>query len=466
MWRIVARQSLATQRFYHATARREILPLVGVATVFVLGRYSYKAWKRMDEEWEDYQWQLRQYEKQMLQNTEAETTTKTIAIDLGSIYTKLATNYPKPEVIATREGDRHFFNGIVYKDGVVEAQGRSAMEKFSYSPSSAVTLPWNVISSSSSDPEQAAKIVEDVLGLALDETLDRIGYNPESTSTALRSVVTVPAVYLRSDVYSAAFANVATTFLPEPVAAVWGAQWKSLLPTEEGRVGRTTLVVDVGGKSMALSMVQKDVVLSSITLPWGGERWIEIMVDLLRKESSEPLEDERSLTALQTHARMALAELSAKSRADIHVHYLFADPTKHHLDTSISRSVLEKAIKDDVKEYLVQAAQTESALSPHMPPPTDLSSLFTSSLTQLLEFSQKTPMNVDHILLLGGAARAPVIASSLGSALYALMGAEFSQKLVVPDNTLLPELTVLGASTMLPTYTYAIDEGLVRLPYP
>lgn len=421
----------------------------------------------MDEEWEDYQWQLRQYEKQMLQNAEGgETTTKTIAIDLGSVYTKLATNYPKPEVIATREGDRHFFNGIVYNDGVLEARGRSAMEKYSYSSSSAVTLPWNVLSSSSSHPEQPAHIVEDVLGIALDETLDRIGYDPENSSTTLRSVVVVPATYLRSEVYSAAFANVATTFVPEVVAAVWGAQWKSLLPTEEDKNGRTTLVVDVGGKSMALSVVQKDIVLSSITLPWGGERWIEILVDLLRKESTEALEDERSLTALQMNARLALAELSAKSRADIHVHYLFADPTNHHLDTSVSRSVLEQAIKDDVKENLVQAAQNESALSPHMPPPTDLSSLFTSSLTQLLELSQKTPMNIDHILLVGGAARAPVVASSLGTALYMLMGANSSQKLIVPDNTLLPELTVLGASTMLPTYTYEIDHGLVRLPHP
>ena len=45
-------------RLFHATQPREILPIVGVAVLFILGRYSYKALRRMDDEWEEYQWEL------------------------------------------------------------------------------------------------------------------------------------------------------------------------------------------------------------------------------------------------------------------------------------------------------------------------------------------------------------------------------------------------------------------------
>jgi hypothetical protein len=47
-----------------ASSRITIDPLIGAAVIFGVGRYSWKALKRMDDEWEDYQWDLQQFDKQ------------------------------------------------------------------------------------------------------------------------------------------------------------------------------------------------------------------------------------------------------------------------------------------------------------------------------------------------------------------------------------------------------------------
>ena len=51
-------------RLFHATSRREIVPLVAAAVLIgVVGRYSYRALQRMDEEHEDYLDALEAYEE-------------------------------------------------------------------------------------------------------------------------------------------------------------------------------------------------------------------------------------------------------------------------------------------------------------------------------------------------------------------------------------------------------------------
>ena len=494
-----------TIRNYHSTKRHEILPLIGVAAVFVIGRYSYKALQRMDAEWEDYQWELQQYEKKLARTSEQQHPVRTIAIDLGSIYTKIAASgHPKPEVIVSPEGDRYFFNGIQYEqvqasdteNGLTHmVRGRKALERFYYSNNSydnvngngkaenhttitdvvddepcPVQLPWNVFATTTTndnDTNEGHEIVSDILDPALMEVLDRLDYKyDDPEATPFRSVATVPTQYLQSTAYRQAFETIAATLLPEPVTAIWGAQTYSLLPlgaAEDSKMGQTTLVVDVGGLNTQISLVQKDRVLSSITLPWGGERWIQLTVDMLLPEAGSPLHDGRSLAALYQHARSAVAELSLKTRVNIHVPYLFPDPGNHHLNTTLSRNVWEQALQDDIRERLASIATESGALSPHMPTPTDLASLWISAATQVLELAQMVPSNVDHVLLVGGASRAPIVASSLDTALYTLMGADVQKKLIVPESSLSAELTVVGASTLLPTYEYSADEGLHRI---
>ena len=471
-------------RQFHATRRQEILPLIGAAaTVFVIGRYSIRALQRMNAEWEDYQWELQQYEKQQkaVQRDAAIDETKTIAIDLGSVFTKLAASQPTEQVIVSREGDRAFFNGIVYETSTTEersvvARGRHALERYYYrtesSPQDAatacpVTLPWDVMGT-----DLGPTVVADVLEPALTEVLERLDYKHNDDGeddAAFRGVVTLPVrYYLDPDTYRSAFSEIASTFLPEPVAAIWGAQKKFLLPAVD-ETGRTTLVIDVGGHTTQLSVVKKDMVLSSIALPWGGERWIQLLVDLLIRQHNNDdgnqkvsLQDARSLAALQMQARVAVAELSSKTRVEIHVPYLFAEPGNHHLDATIARNVWEQTIQEDIRERLVQMPQIDSALSPYLPTPTDMASLWMSAATQVLELAETIPLRVDHVLLVGGASRAPLVTSSLVAALDTLVGVDAQKRLVVPESTLAPELTVLGAATLLPAYEYSLEDGGLR----
>jgi molecular chaperone DnaK (HSP70) len=486
--------SSRTIRSFHSTDRREIVPLIGAAVIFGVGRYSWKAMKRMDDEWEDYQWELKQYDMQRARNDPSgDSIRRTISIDLGTVYTKLAKSHPQPEVLISREGDRAFFNGIVYsKDDAAEAaqRGRAALERFHFekdtddtddtSSSSEeqgqVVLPWRILNSTNSDQYDTAKTVSDVLTPALTEALDRLDY--QTGQHELRTAVTVPVQHAHSHVYHTAFSKIlpnqeshTMVLLPDPVAAVWGAQHKNLLPLDEDpHHPRTVMVIDVGGHVTQLSIIQKDVVLSHLSLPWGGETPIELLVDLLAKESPSPLTltDARSLSALQSQARTAVAELAGKGRVKVHVPYLFADPSNHHLDTTVSRPVLEQAIQADIRDRLVPSVQEESSggdevLSRHMPAPTDLQSLLTSVVTQLLEISQQTPMTVHNVLLVGGGFKSPSTVESARSALYALMGPDATQKTVVPESSLLTELTVLGAASMLPAYEYSVDSGLHRM---
>ena len=140
-------QQYQSIRNYHTTSKREIVPLILATVVVGGGYYSYRALQRMDTEWEDYQWALQQYERQQLKNTTEESPQqKAVAIDLGTVYTKLATrtatlDKPGVEVAVSREGDRAFFNGIGYDhdngggsgDTVVTCRGRSALERFYFS---------------------------------------------------------------------------------------------------------------------------------------------------------------------------------------------------------------------------------------------------------------------------------------------------------------------------------------------
>jgi molecular chaperone DnaK (HSP70) len=459
------------------------LPLLGLAGIVVIGRYSYKALKRMDAEWNDYQWELLQYERRSMvkQQQSSLAHTKTVAIDLGSIYTKIAASYPTGDVVVTRQGDRSLFNGIVYDDGHEPVRGRQALERYYYSslnsiPNSEaapcpVTLPWNVLISNGTN---GRSVVTDVLTPALVDVLERMDYKKQendmeassSSPTLLRSVVTVPTAFLpQSARYSAAFADVgASTFLPESVAAIWGAQSKSLLPgfdnDDDKKLPSTTLVVDVGGLSSQLSVVQKDKILGSLSLPWGGERWIQLLMDLMTHDKPS-IQDARSLAALQMQARSAVTELSSKSRVHIHVPYIFSEPGDHHLDTTMARHVWEQAIQHDIRDRLVfELKEADSSVwSPHLPSPTDMESLWTSTATQVLELAGKLPTNIDHVLLVGGASRAPLVTASLQKALYNMMGPDAQKKLVVPESALAPELTVLGAATLLPNYEYSLESG-------
>jgi hypothetical protein len=609
-------------RSFHATSRQEILPLVAMATVIavLVGRYSFKAVKRMDADWEDYFWQLERYERLIMQQQQQDAVENTssvvaqnannVAIDLGSVYTKLATFSSKPqnqqnkssrsatsrripEILLSPRGDRSCFNGILYTEAYPPSatapatRGQAALEKFYYdnkgdggasTTSGAtlqqqqqhqkVTLPWKDLEQAAHHHLDVSNVVADVLSPTLKEGLERLDNYDDVYKKGIvhgggggddhhvRAVVTLPAQYLHHDgSYRMAFdkiwkdfhdneknenqassahassssssslSPVTTIFLPEAVAAIWGAQALGILPDNDddywnelaaaekrndkgtgssrdekkqqhshhGRPRRPPkrfLVVDVGGFTSQFSIVDDyHIVRAAITIPWGGEtileRMVACLVDAEETVSSRTIADNdaRALSTLQVHARQTLPAftLRSKSQVNIHVPYIFATPGNHHLDAVLSRSVLEQVIQDDVRQRLVPQlvngddSNTPRSLSPHMPVPNDLSSLFTSILTQLLESANEMPQGIHHILLVGGASQFPLVQSSLESSVSLLWGGlhvqqqqqqlaqQQKQLLVVPTTAVhASELVVLGAATMLPSFTYNVNRGLER----
>jgi molecular chaperone DnaK (HSP70) len=461
-------------RAYHTTERREILPLIGVAGILLIARYSYRAVHRMEEEWEEYEWKLQQYERRHGSSVTSEesVSVRTLAIDLGTVYTKMASSTletkGKAEVVVSREGDRYFFNGLIVEDDEGSAVGgRKALERFFFPRSdeggnvTTVQLPWASLLTSNPNTH---KLVSQVIAPVLQETLERL----ESTDVKMRYVITVPSLLANSEDFRKVFTSLSSesepTIVPDPVAAVWGAQSQGLIPMDDGDKPNKILVVDLGGYLTQLAIVEKDRLQSSLVFPWGGETLVERAVDVLSAQSPHAVEDDRALSALQVQARAAVAELQTSLQVPVHVPYIFATPGDHHLDTTLSRSVLEQAVQSEISE--LATTDDMGSLSPHLPTPTNLESLFLSMITELLERNNEIPQNIDHIMLVGGASRFPLVRQSLIQAVSLLMPAEEASAKLVHDAPASPELTVLGGANMLPTYNYDMDRGLVRIEQP
>jgi hypothetical protein len=106
---------------------------------------------------EPRQWEVQQYDKQRAKAGDlAQDTSRTNAIDLGTVYTKMSKSHPKPQILISREGDRAFFNGILYPEnsdsgnGNAAQRGRAALERFSFETDDndedgdKVRMPWRI----------------------------------------------------------------------------------------------------------------------------------------------------------------------------------------------------------------------------------------------------------------------------------------------------------------------------------
>lgn len=492
-------------RHYRASAKKEILPLIAAGLVAAGGYYSYRAVQRVRADQEDYHYELQRYEREQVFRSEtaaAASRAKTIAVDFGTCFTKLAATHPTLQVVVSREGDRCTFNGVAYRDNVNSndndevgapiAAGRAAQDRFYYhtiddsegssdasgTTNGAVLLPYTLLTAdaagvSSTRTVTAQQMIADTLQPRLAEVLDRMELQQSSAGDPpVRSVVTLPSAFVpHPDVYERAFSflsHAAPTpqlcLLPEPVAAVWGAQFHGIFPpgktTRGGAPASSYLVIDIGGWTTQIAVVESDVVQQSTTLPWGGESVIEQLVNLLRLGAEQPLRDARSLALLQVQARQAVAELATQTRVAVHVPYVFADPTRHHLETTVARAVLDQAVNAYVREQLGRDVAAD-ALSPHFPTPTHLTALWTSAITQVLERAGKVPAGIDAVLVVGGGARVVLSQQSLQSA-WNLLSGDDATKLKRPDPSIQSELVVVGAATIPPSFDYSVTDGLIR----
>ena len=469
------------RRLYHSSTRREILPLVVAGTVLFVGRYSWKALNRMDEDWEDYMWELKQYERSRLQ-AQADATV-TVGVDLGTFYLKLSKmNKSKPELIETAQGDRYRFNGILSQDGGDVVMGKTALEKFYYGGgksetqdnSNEVVLPYQELQKQSND--DATNLVQKVFVPAVGEAMERVLTDTSTASSdeerQLRTVLTLPPLFynkhgdelFRNNYHDDSHRTIT---VPEPVAAIWGAQALDLIATPESKDQKaSSLVVDVGGLASTISLVKDDKVVAFVTLDGiGGESLVQGLVNRIVAETGDETmeKDPMSLTMIQSSARSSVLELVNKTQSKVHIPFLYMGrkPEDPHLETTISRTVLEQSVQDGWNTDTIPKLLEDDVLSSSLPTPKDVTSLFTSAVTKVLEFGEEIPTNIDRILLVGGGSRHKMFEEAFRESATMLMGpAEFQSKAVIPESSVRAELTALGASSLLPNFDYDYDKGL------
>ena len=284
-------------RTFHATAKREIIPLIGLAVVAIVGRYSYRALRRMEEEWEDYEEALKEYNAQNPGNIVrtgtggASTAAKLIALPIlgistGSANTRISylpTNATEPYIVENREGARRTPSFVLFENNsnvVPAAIGKMAKSK-RYERSTQPSLS-QVISPTTSllqgknvaQAQRAYQVLVRDLGLnALEKVL---GASTSSSSGAplfgsanglypVQPVITYPPTFKDSTVDQFVDAMDALTdsstgiqYVSEPVAATVAANHFKLFAKASSTGAPTDgpiLVMDIGGEGLSTCLV-------------------------------------------------------------------------------------------------------------------------------------------------------------------------------------------------------------------
>lgn len=505
---------LLSYRKYHATTKKEILPLIAVG-VGVIGVYSFKALRRMDEDWEEYQENLKEYNLEHgikdgddkdsnTYSDDSTTTTKaakrkkttfnkantfkggTLAIDLGTLNVRIAHKPSKadskPSVIANREGKRATPNHILFEtDGsFVTGQLASSKQYERSLSSSPVVNPGQMLRNSEdgTDPGIRNHMIQQVILACAKDALEQAVGRKTITSENIFSLdsshgYNVQPVFVyppergsnSDDIlgeYKEALRNLSVpnsiaTFVAEPLCAVHGAKFHSLLPNcTPGPV----MVIDVGASTTSMSIVEgSEVNYHSRLSGFGGESLVEAVMNYLSKtfykQNYADVSDKMAVQRLYDAAKDAVLEISSGSkqnlgRVQINIPYLSMDAKMKpmHLDLGVSAKVLEAEFKDMVaKEVVPKFAMKQDVLSQSAQNPSDLSSLFASMIMQVMEKTGQSPFSLNSILIVGGGARSPLIQRAIKDAVGSLAGQRFvEEKLVLPRDELIEELVVLGAA--------------------
>jgi len=151
---------------YHTTVKKEILPILAIGTIAIVGTYSIKALKRMDQEWEEYEENLKEYKLEHgisdddddfnVDHFDSSNKTKgrkqslasvfkhgQMAFDLGTENLRIAhyqhqnkssasssnISNNKPRIIVNREGSRSTPNAIFFEEDQSFVLGNMAAAK-------------------------------------------------------------------------------------------------------------------------------------------------------------------------------------------------------------------------------------------------------------------------------------------------------------------------------------------------
>ncbi|KAL7517680.1 hypothetical protein ACHAWX_002587, partial [Stephanocyclus meneghinianus] len=529
-----ARQHLSIDRSYHSTPNPQILPLLAAGIVGITAVYGYRALRQMDADWDDYYERLQDFEAAERTGSNASDvvashfTGGTLAVDSGSSFLKVAHRNARggtrPEVVVDGEGQRSIpaFVWMSSRDGEVAELlvGRMAAARRYDSRGGTVSSTRDALWRHSDDKDLERGVRRSIRTAASD-ALERVlgGDTNRSSDSAsaplfvldpsvavhgaynVRPVFTYPPGssnnqndnhfslqrYMNVVQYFVSPKDMAL-FVPEPVAALIGAEYYNLLPpANDDNNNKPVLVVDVGGTTTYVSIVSSEQrrhpnVLYSSSMPWGGDTFVDLLTrhlihsfygpdhdsthrihddddnnnDSTSAPSSRPtLNDPAALQRLHDASAAALQELTQKTRCRINIPYLSIDmQTKRpkHLELDVARTVLdahaESFLRNELVSHLLQTSKqsTHTVLSNQLPPPADLSSLFASALASAMERSSLAPPSLRAVLLVGGGSRIPLVRRAVRRAAENLGGDAFLERLVVPEGEMGAELTVLGAA--------------------
>jgi molecular chaperone DnaK (HSP70) len=315
--------------------------------------------------------------------------------------------------------------------------------------------------------DNQGKILLQVISPSIQDALDRANLNQQN----MRSVVTVPpsAVEEKNDPRNP-WKNLTedkvwktAERIPEPVAAVWGAQIHGDLPLHD--MNTPILVVDIGANATSLTIVEKDVVLANVTMDFGAQKYVEAICEHIietQPKLGNIRNDGMAWQRLRYAAQTAVQELNTNTQATLNVPYIGMDlQTKEpiHLDVRVPRQLIEQKVSDHIITDLIlkhEDTSGHSFLSPHVPV-NNMSSLWMSIMTQLLTDINKLPQALGHVLLVGGGAKHAMIENSVKECF-----GFFRTKVAIPALSTRSELVALGASSILPHYEYDFESGLIR----
>ena len=408
----------------------------------------------------------------------------TLAVDMGASKLKLASKAPseKPAIVVDREGARSTPSFVWISNGDVLV-GRMAEGRLYDSKGGNVMRPSEILASNmkKNEAEAIKKSIRVACSNALEQTLGgQSDTKNQSTSSPLfvldesmaySGAYNVRPIFTYRDesslfsykeiLQSLTSPEGIAMFVPEPIAIVTGAEYYNLLPSGSKD---PVLIVDVGGLRTNISVVSNDEVLHASSIPIGGDTFVNLLANSLIRDfygsdedisktigtSTNPkLEDPSALQRLYEASTTTLHELSNKSRSRVNIPYLSIDlETKQpkHLDVEVARSIVEIEVETHIHQLVDFLENNSTVLSPSLPKPTDMSTLFSSALASTMENTSQTPQSLRAILLIGGGARIPLVRTALKRAVGLVAGDVFLERLVMPEGEMCEELAVLGAA--------------------
>lgn len=429
-------------RKFHASKRREIVPII-IAVVGAVGiRYTYRAIVQMEEDWQDYEDALEEYNrKNNINNNNGTSTTKNkhiIGIDLGSVNLRVSHSTPKntAEIIINSNGARSTPNVFLLEDNNKISFGNFAHEKILEQPNR-VFQPFLLLQNDSDEllklqQTSSTTSLEYILPTMLNNIVED-AKNQLSLVDEVHPIVTYPPM----DSYEKEYKDILSkwgvtnyTVIPEPIAAIEAARHYNLVPSTDEPI----LLMDMGGKTMTVSIVAGSDILYSRSYPdvMNGDVILQKIIHLCTEGQNNYTSDAMAMQRIYNAANSAVLELSNQKRVDINIPYISMDiktQTPKHLQVGIGQLVLEQSILQE----------------------TSIRSKMVQVLTDCLTESNLNPFQLSTILAHGGSCASPITQKVITTSLSQLAGDAFVQeRLVLPklnDNTtLFQELVVLGAS--------------------